>query len=158
MCGQSKFIMQEIPSLRFQTKPKGPHHFQNLSLGIVCENIRHSQDFPHKVFNGKLRPPITPRTITKPKNLSNSCIAELHSKLGLQFVLALSATAHLCMLLSIASSKRILSDDTGLLKKTRLVAHDVEPGRHLRVLCDCRRPWEALETAIFRPWFHCYLE
>ncbi|CAK8673862.1 unnamed protein product [Clavelina lepadiformis] len=45
---------------------------RNLSLAMVWENIGHPHDLPHKLFTGKLRPPITPRATTKPTNLSNS--------------------------------------------------------------------------------------
>jgi len=131
----------------FNSKRRNLMISRNLFIGIVCENIGHPHDFPHKLFTGKLRPPITLQTTTKPMNLSSSC-RDTFQVGSLAFVFP-SATVHFCMFLSIASSKNILNNDTGLPEITRLVAYDVGPGRNLRILCDCRHPWEAFETGIF---------
>jgi len=43
-------------------------HSNNLFLDILCENIAHPHDLPHRLFKSKLRPPLTSRATAKLMN------------------------------------------------------------------------------------------
>ena len=119
---------------------------KNLQCGIVAFNKGHSQDLSHRLFMGKVLPPITPRATMSPKNLSSSSNATV--QLLFPVKRCAYAIVHFWIFLSMGSLKKMRNEKRTLSRMMGHVEYDVGHAQILAILCCCSLPavtWEKTE-------------